>query len=96
MTTTLVVNETVTLFQRRGAVDAAFTFLDSMRGQEAAEVIHPSAGQVERAWKEFVARAASGATAVDCVSFVVMRDLGIRRAYTFDKHFRAAGFQILA
>ena len=32
---------------------------------------------------------------VDCVSFVVMEDLGIDRALTADKHFRQMGFRAL-
>ena len=28
----------------------------------------------------------------DCTSFEIMRQLGIRRAFTFDRHFREAGF----
>jgi len=30
---------------------------------------------------------------VDCVSFEVMRRLGIRRAFTLDEHFRVQGFE---
>jgi predicted nucleic acid-binding protein len=29
------------------------------------------------------------------VSFAVMRKLAIRKAFTFDEHFRLAGFEIL-
>ena len=32
---------------------------------------------------------------VDCVSFVVMRDLGVSKALTTDKHFSQAGFEVL-
>jgi len=32
---------------------------------------------------------------VDHVSFVVMRRLGVGRAFTNDRHFRAAGFETL-
>jgi len=32
---------------------------------------------------------------VDCVSFVVMRDLGLRRAFTVDPHFADQGFEVI-
>jgi len=30
---------------------------------------------------------------VDCISFITMRKLGIKRAFTFDKHFKEQGFE---
>ncbi len=32
---------------------------------------------------------------IDCISFVVMKEVGIRRALTFDQHFVQAGFEAL-
>jgi predicted nucleic acid-binding protein len=47
------------------------------------------------AWDLFNRWGAAGASAIDCCSFALMRKLSIRRAFTFDEHFRAAGFEIL-
>lgn len=33
---------------------------------------------------------------VDCTSFEVMRRLGIKKAFVFDRHFKQQGFQVLA
>jgi len=33
---------------------------------------------------------------VDCLSFVVMRQLNLKTAFTFDRDFQAQGFEILA
>lgn len=33
---------------------------------------------------------------VDCISFVVMRERGIKKALTFDRHFEQAGFTLIS
>jgi len=33
---------------------------------------------------------------VDCVSFEVMRQRGIRKAFAFDKHFKGQGFDLVS
>lgn len=32
---------------------------------------------------------------VDCISFIIMRKLGINTAFTFDKHFKEQGFECI-
>lgn len=32
---------------------------------------------------------------VDCVSFVLMRRLGLKRVFAFDPHFKEQGFEVL-
>jgi len=32
---------------------------------------------------------------VDCVSFAVMRHFGFKKVFTFDRHFREQGFEVL-
>ena len=46
----------------------------------------------EAAWKLFVRRSDKRWSFTDCTSFVLMENLGIRKALTFDANFRQAGF----
>ncbi len=49
----------------------------------------------QQAWAAFDRSDAGAAGIVDQASFVVMRRLGIREAFTNDAHFTAAGFTVL-
>lgn len=49
----------------------------------------------DRAWRAYAAGEAGYAGLVDQLSFVVMRRLGLRQAFTNDRHFAAAGFEPL-
>lgn len=46
----------------------------------------------EAAWKLFVQRSDKRWSFTDCTSFVLMENLGIRKALAFDANFRQAGF----
>jgi predicted nucleic acid-binding protein len=58
-------------------------------------LISPTDDDWSQAWEAYDRGDASGAGIVDQVSFVVMRRLEITRAFTNDRHFRAAGFETL-
>jgi len=59
------------------------------------EVFEPTSAEIEVAWTAYQNLDTDRAGIVDQTSFVVMRRLGIRKAFTNDKHFEAAGFEIL-
>jgi uncharacterized protein len=66
------------------------------REMKAAErVFQPSAKDWEEAWSDYEQAAAGGPVVVDLISFRAMRELGIERAFTNDRHFRDAGFRVL-
>jgi predicted nucleic acid-binding protein len=94
-TSSLVINETVTFLQRRGFYSASLDFLNQIRANEAVEIIFPDSILQSTAWDLFEKWGGSGASAVDCVSFAIMKRYGIRKAFTFDDHFRGVGFEIL-
>jgi predicted nucleic acid-binding protein len=95
-TSSLVVNEVVSLLQARGYLSAALLFLERLRRGGETQIVYPDPVLQSEGWDLFNKWGGGGANAVDCVSFAIMASLGIRLAFTFDQHFRAAGFQTLS
>jgi uncharacterized protein len=93
LTTTLVLCECGNAASRR----PYRTTVDDLRSWLAAKgcLIEPTVNDLESAWTEYRAASAGAAGIVDHVSFAVMRRLGIKEAFTNDKHFQAAGFTTL-
>jgi uncharacterized protein len=92
VTSEYVVDETITLLLIRHSHSAAADFLETVQRSEALrlEWIGPErfyAGaalfrrHTDKAW-----------SFTDCVSFVLMREMRIREAFTTDHHFAQAGF----
>jgi predicted nucleic acid-binding protein len=94
-TSAFVINETISLLQSRGYFSAAISFLREVRLSQDVSIVYPDAVMQSEGWNLFARWGPAGANAVDCVSFAVMRKLSIRKAFTFDEHFRTAGFEIL-
>ncbi len=63
--------------------------------RDDGSLIVPTDADLEAAWDAYERGEAGFAGIVDHVSFVVMRRLGLTRAFTNDAHFKAAGFETL-
>ena len=59
------------------------------------EVLVPTDDDLQEAWSAYDRGEANNAGIVDHVSFVVRRRLGLCQAFTNDRHFPAAGFEVL-
>ena len=59
------------------------------------EAVVPTEDDWARAWEAYGREEAGSAGIVDQVSFAVMRRLGIRQAFTNDRHVQEAGFETL-
>lgn len=94
-TSSLVVNETISLLQSRGFLSEALSFLSQIRATDDVQIICPDAVLQSEAWDLFQIWGGSGPNAVDCVSFAIMKRYGIKKAFTFDTDFHRAGFEIL-
>jgi len=69
--------------------------LDALRADSDCTILPPSADLFERGVQLYRARTDKDWSLTDCISFVVMRDLGLTEALTADLHFEQAGFAVL-
>ena len=66
-----------------------------MQLEKSGMLFVPTEADWQRAWECYAQGQAGNAGIVDQISFVVMRRLNITRAFTHDRHFKAAGFETL-
>lgn len=94
LTTSYVLVETVTVVQRRLGMEAARAFQESIVPLLRIEWID---GMLHQAGVSAVLTAnRQDPSLVDCIGFMVMRQLGLSRAFAFDAHFSEQGFQVLS
>jgi len=95
ITSSLVISETVAFLQAKGFLSAAMAFLQEARTSAQVQLVYVDAALQAEAWDLFHRWAGIGANPVDCASFAIMHRFGIKKAFTFDRHFLAAGFETL-
>lgn len=66
--------------------------LDTISRSARIELVHFTPTFLDAGWSLFSERMDKDWGIVDCLSFVVMKDLGISEALTADRHFSQAGF----
>ena len=93
-TSNFVLDETITLLARRTtyqfAAERARTFFEST----SLSILRPDESDEMAALKLFDKYADQSISFTDCVSFVLMEKQGIKVAFTFDRHFKIAGFDV--
>jgi predicted nucleic acid-binding protein len=94
--TDYIFDEVVTALRfRTGRQQLAEAGGKQLLAAKVARMVSISRPVFDRAWGLFQERDARRWSFTDCTSFVVMRDLGIVRAISFDPDFKDAGFQTL-
>jgi predicted nucleic acid-binding protein len=94
-TSTYVIAELVALMTRRVGHAAAAHAVTQIRASADLRIEHPDAAEEARAWRLFLDSPDKTYNLADCLSFVIMRRLGITEAITLDYHFRQEGFTVL-
>jgi predicted nucleic acid-binding protein len=92
VTTNHVVGESYTLIRMRLGHAATQQFLKSLDHTHRLQRIFVVESQEEAAFALLRRYDDQDFSFVDATSFVVMKTLGLRDAFTFDKHFATAGF----
>ncbi len=95
VTTSYVLDEIVTFFNRIGHHAKAVAVGNTLLYSPSVQFIHVDEALFYESWAYFQQHQDKDYSLTDCISFVVMRNLGIAVAYTFDRHFVQAGFTIV-
>jgi len=93
LTHAYVVVESAALIQRRLGAEAVRVFLDDLLPVTRIAWIDESTHR--QAVAGLLGSAGRGVSLVDWTSFVVMRHLGIGRAFAFDADFATQGFEVM-
>jgi uncharacterized protein len=91
-----VVIETFTFLDRNANRDVALIWKDSIYQAGLVRVLPCELRDLESAWDYFSRADLHKLSAVDATSFAIMKRVRIRTAYTFDHHFAAVGFKLVA
>jgi uncharacterized protein len=92
VTSSYVLVEVVTLLNNRHSHSKAVELGNNLLSSRLFNVVHVNEELFYEAWRYFQKYKDKRYSLADCVSFVLMKKLGITEALTFDKHFVQAGF----
>jgi len=92
VTTDYILDETITNLQSGVNHSTAEKFGRWVLQQENVTIIHISESDWVEAWELFQQYDDKDFSFTDCTSFVVMRQLKLEDAFTFDHHFEQIGF----
>ena len=95
VSTEWVIGETCTLLVARKRSHLVARFLDYIDDSAALVLVNPDEMLLHAAKAMIRPQAEQGYSFVDCISFCLMKERGIRNAFTTDTHYRKAGFSAL-
>ena len=93
VTSSYVLVETLALLQSRIGLQAVSGF--QLKFLPLLDVIWADGEWHNRAVQRLLSQGRRNLSLVDCLSFEIMESLDIKRAFSFDKHFREHGFEVI-
>lgn len=92
-TTNFVLDEVYTFIRSIRGKDASVVFAEYLStNSEIVKVKRVSLEEEKEAFNLFKRLDLKGLSFTDCTSFAAMKRLGLKQAFSFDKHFKRAGF----
>lgn len=95
LTSDYVLDEAITLIRFGHSHSKAVEFIQAVRDSKAVRTIHIEEQEVADSIDLFIRSKDKEWSFTDCTCFTLMKKLGIENAFTFDPHFRQAGYTIL-
>lgn len=95
-TSNFVVDETLTLLARRTTYSFAAERAEVFYSSRFLSILRPDAADEIAAVELFRKFADQGVSFTDCVSFALLKRHRLKQVFTFDRHFRQAGFDTLS
>ena len=92
VTTSYAFDEVVTFFNSRGQHAKAMQVGNNLLQSPSVQFIHVDTALFDAGWAYFQRYQDKRYSLTDCISFIVMQQLSIQRAFAFDQHFVQAGF----
>ena len=93
VTTSYVFDETVTFFNSRGYHSKAVEIGSALLHSPSVRLVLVYQLLFREAWTYFQQHPDKTYSLTDCVSFMVLRKLGMDTVFAFDRHFIQAGFK---
>ncbi len=95
ITTDYVLDETITLIKFAHSHEKAVEFAEASLKSLILKIVFTERDPFIRAFELFKKSRDKEWSFTDCVSFTVMKDLGVVDAFSFDSHFQQMGFKML-
>ena len=92
ITTSYILDETLTLIRFRISINASVDFSKEIRKSKVVKIVHVSREMEGKARDIFERYDDKDFSFTDCVSFVLMQEGGIEEAFAFDQHFNQMGY----